>query len=408
MLKKIFLSKSGTQKQIFMDYASGAPVDERVFNAMKPYFSEKFFNAGAIYSEGFAVREVIDKARAEIAQAISARPKEIIFTDGGTEANNLVVRGLVSRWKREHPIRKPHIIISSIEHASLLKTCQLLEEAGDISLDYLSVDENGVVDIKELKQLINEDTLLVSVMFVNGEIGVVQDIREIAKTIRHYRKYNKTALPYLHTDAIQAFSYFDVNVQKLGIDFLSLNASKVYGPKKMGLLYKKASIEIDPLVSGGMQEFGLRAGTEDTASIVGFAEAIKISAEMREQEYERVLALRALFEVFVRKHLPEDVVINGEVAERAPHIVNISIPQLSSEEIVLRLDAKGIKISEKSACASGAFEDSHVLRAMRNENTQSLRFSFGRDTTQRDVEYVVKELVKVYKGMQDTFDKYRR
>ena len=401
-------NKAKKSQYIFMDYASGAPVDERVFNAMKPYFSEKFFNAGAIYSEGFAVREVIDKARAEIAQAISARQKEIIFTDGGTEANNLVIRGLVSRWKREHSSRKPHIIISSIEHASILKTCKLLEKNGDIRLDYLSVNENGVVDIKELKKLINEDTLLVSVMFVNGEIGVVQDVREITKTIRHYRKHHATTLPYFHTDAIQAFSYFDVNVQKLGVDFLSLNASKIYGPKKTGLLYKKASLEIDPLISGGMQEFGLRAGTENTASIVGFAEAVKISMEMREQEYERVLALRALFEVFVRKYLPMDIVINGEGAERAPHIVNISIPQLSSEEIVLRLDANGIKISEKSACASGAFEDSHVLLAMRNENTHSLRFSFGRDTTKKDIEYVVKELVKVYKGMKDTFDKYRR
>lgn len=408
MFKKIFPHKGNTQRRIFMDYASGAPVDGRVFEAMTPYFSEKFFNPGAIYEEGFMVREVLDRVRAEIAQAISARPKEIIFTDGGTEANNLVIRGLVSRWRREHPEKTPHIIISPIEHASVLKTCQLLEKAGDIRLDYLSVNKQGVVNIKELKKLINEDTLLVSVMLVNGEIGVVQDIREIAKTIRHYRKHHATTLPYLHTDAIQAFSYFDVNVQKLGVDFLSLNASKIYGPKKTGLVYKKASIDIDPLISGGMQEFGLRAGTENIPSLVGFAEAVKISGEMREREFERLSALRDFFEELIRKHLPEDVVINGEGTERAPHIVNISIPQLSSEEMVLRLDARGIKISEKSACASGAFEDSHVLRAMRDTNTHSLRFSFGCDTTKKDIEYVIKALVEVYEGMRNTFNKYMK
>jgi cysteine desulfurase len=215
MLKKILLRKN-KKKFIFMDYASGTDVGKRVFEKMKPFFLDEFYNPSAIYKEAFQIREVVDGARAEIAFAISARPKEIIFTDGGTEANNLVLRGLVSNWSKKNSGVKPHIIVSKIEHTSILETCNDLVKKNLADVSYISVDKNGTLNIKELKNSIKENTILVSVAYVNGEIGVVQNIREVAKSIRHHRKHNKTHFPYFHTDAIQAVNYFDVNVQKLG------------------------------------------------------------------------------------------------------------------------------------------------------------------------------------------------
>jgi cysteine desulfurase len=281
-----------------------------------------------------------------------------------------------------------------------------LEEKGFADISYLPVDENGILNIKELKKAIQENTILVSVAYVNGEIGVVQNIREIAKSIRHYRKHNKSIFPYFHTDAVQAVNYFDLNVQKLGVDFMTINASKIYGPKKIGALYKKANIEIDAIITGGSQEFGLRAGTENVPYIVGFAEAVKVTQKIKEKESERLAKLSLFMEKLLKEKMSLDFVINGDGSERAPHIINISIPELSSEEIVLRLDAVGIKVSVKSACKSGEYGDSHVIRALRSDNTQSIRFSFGRATTKKDIEYVVEQLVKITDSMQKTFEEY--
>ena len=390
-----------------MDYASGTPIDKKVLKKMTPYFSEQFFNAGSIYQEGFDVRDILQNARIKISKFLCVRPQEIIFTDGGTEANNLVLRGLVSRWKKDNKGGIPHIITSEIEHASILETCKDLESKNLAEITYISVDGQGSLNLKELKESFKDNTILVSISYVNGEIGVIQDIRTIAKTIRHYRKHHKTHLPYFHTDAVQAVNYLDINVQKLGVDFMTINGSKIYGPKKIAALYKKTNIKIDSIITGGSQEFGLRSGTENIPYIVGFSEAILLlTVSMQELEFERLQVLQNFFQELLVKKMTINFVINGMHSERIPNIINISIPDLSSEEIVLRLDAVGVKTSVKSACKSGEEGDSHVIRALRDTNTQSIRFSFGRDTTKKDVEYVVQQLVFISDKMQQVFTTY--
>ncbi len=402
-----------------MDYASGTPIDKNVLKKMKPFFNEQFFNPGSIYQEGFDIRDILGTSRAEIARAISARPQEIIFTDGGTEANNLVLRGLVSKWRTKNQKKKPHIIISNIEHASILETCKDLEKKKLIDLSYINVDEYGKINLNELKKTIHENTLLISIAYANGEIGVVQDIRAIAKTIRHYKKNNpnpgikkygtndrELSLPYFHTDAVQALNYLDLNVLKLGVDFMTINASKIYGPKKIAALYKKTGIDIDSIITGGSQEFGLRAGTENIPFIVGFAESIKKTIILRDSEYKRLFALQNYFEKKLFKEMKLDYMINGQGTERIPNIINISIPEISSEEIVLRLDAAGIKVSVKSACKSSEFGDSHVITSLRKYNTQSIRFSMGRDTQKSDIDYIVHQLATITNTMKNIFNLY--
>ena len=393
-------------KVIFMDFASGTPIDKSVLKAMNVFFSQKFFNPSSIYKEGIFVKSQLAFARENIANNISARPREIVFTDGGTEANNLVIRGLIFHWYKNKMEGIPHIITSSIEHASVLETCKDLEENGYAQVTYISVDSNGVVNIRELKNAIKENTILVSIGYVNGEIGVIQDIPSIAKTVRHYRKHNNSTLPYLHTDAVQATNFLDIHVGRLGIDFMTINGSKIYGPKKIAFLYKKANINIEPMITGGFQEFGLRAGTENIPYIIGLSKALSIASMRRASEFNRLKELQSYMENLLVKKIGALLIINGQGGERIPNIVNISIPGLSAEELVLRLDAKGIKVSMKSACKSGEDGDSHVITALRNYNTQSVRFSFGRGTKKKDIDYVVDTLVMIVRDMQAVRDMY--
>ncbi len=389
-----------------MDYASGTPIRKDVLMEMLPYFSKIFFNPGAIYQEGFDIIDILNKTRAEVAKMISARPKEIIFTDGGTEANNLVLRGIVSQWRNKNDDKKPHIITSSIEHASILETCHDLEEKNIADITYISVDEFGILDIKELKKSIQVNTILVSIGYVNGEIGVIQNIKSISKLIRYYRKHNNSKLPYFHTDAVQAVNFLDINIQRLGVDFMTVNGSKIYGPKKIAFLFKKADIKIDSIITGGSQEFGLRAGTENIPYIVGLSKALSVVSEEKESEMLRLRKLQMYMEDLLKKEISHLFIINGEKSNRVPNILSISIPKLSSEEIVLRLDTVGIKVSVKSACKSGEYGDSHVIKALRKKDTQSIRFSFGNTTTKKDIRYVVEKLVKIINSMNRTYKKY--
>lgn len=402
----MFFKKNKRKKNIYLDNASGTPINANVLKKMIPYFSKSFFNAGSIYKEGFAIRDVLNQSRKKIADILYARPEEIIFTDGGTEANNLVLRGLVSKWSSENSGVKPHIITSKIEHASILETCRDLEIKNKIVVSYVSVNKDGEVYIDEIKKQIKENTILITIGYVNGEIGVIQDIKAISKLIRHYRKHNKTKTPYFHTDAVQSVNYCDINVQKLGIDFMTINGSKIYGPKKIAALYKKLNIEINPILTGGSQEFGLCAGTENVPYIVGLSEALSFALNIQESETIRLKKLQKYTEKLLRKSLGDSFIINGLGANRIPNIINISILDLSSEEVVLRLDAIGVKASVKSACKSGEFGDSHVIKALRNNNTQSIRFSFGQKTLKKDIKYMMKKIVKIISSMENTLNKY--
>lgn len=400
------MKNKNNKKIIFMDYASGTPISKEVYNDMLTYFSNKFYNPSSIYQEGFNINAVLHNSRSKIAEALFARPQEIIFTDGGTEANNLALRGLISKWREKNKNKIPHIITSQIEHASILETCKDLEKQGLAKISYISVNKEGIINLKELKKSLKENTILVSIAYVNGEIGIIQDIKSLAKKIRHYRKHHKTKLPYFHTDAVQGLNYLDLNVQKLGIDFMTINGSKIYGPKKIAALYKKSNIDINPIITGGSQEFGIRAGTENVPYIVGFAKAVEIAGLLRKSECDRLNKLQIYTEKILKEKMTIDFEINALGGERVPHIINISIPNLSSEEIVLRLDAVGIKASVKSACKSGEYGDSHVIKALRNKNTQSIRFSFGRNTTKKDIDYAVYKLVDITNKMKKTGDMY--
>ena len=397
---------SNKQKRIYCDHASGTPVDREVLNIMKPYFIEHFHNPGSIYKEGVEVSTIINQSRIQVAHILKARPEEIIFVDGATEANNIAIFGLVKKWRTEHPGKVPHIITTQIEHASVLETCYALEEEGAV-VTYLSVNKDGYINQKELKDVLTENTVVVSIGYVNGEIGTIQDIKEIMKIIRHYRKYNKSQYPYMHTDAVQAVNYIDeIGTPQLGIDLMTLNASKIYGPKKIAILFIKTGVNINPILFGGNQEKGLRSGTENVPYIVGMAGSLILARKLQASESLRLRKLQKYTQECLRKLFPK-LIINAEAADIIPNIVNISFPKLSHEEIVIRLDAKGIMSSVKSACKAGEDGDSHVIKAIRKgDNTGSIRFSFGRLTTKKDIDYLLRVLKDIVEAMNKTQKDY--
>ena len=391
-------------KNIYLDYAATTPIDPQVLESMKPYFSELFHNPSGMYKEAVEVSRSVEDSRKTIAHFLSARPSEVVFCDGGTEANNIALLGMLEYWKKNNPDKQPHIITSSIEHSSVYELSRFLEKEGYADITFLEVDEHGVIDSKQLKNSITENTVAVSIAYANGEVGVIQDIKEIAKLARHYKKHNDTEYPYVHTDASQASLYCNMNVLQLGVDVMTVTASKMYGPKKMAALFVKRGTKIQPLLHGGSQELSLRPGTENVPYIVGFAKAVELVKNNFDTEYPRLAELKKKFLKHISSIEPKPI-INGESDhhEYLPSIVNITIPGLSSEEIVLRLDAKGIACSMKSACANNSEGDSHVILAMRTnveknkDETGSIRFSLGRGTTEDDLLYtaaVLKDVVE--------------
>ena len=304
----------------------------------------------------------------------------------------------------------PHIITTQIEHPAVIENCRLLESRGEIEVTYLSVDKNGIVNLEELKDSLKENTILVSVMYANNEIGTIQPIQEIAKIIRHFRKgkeiLSKNEYPFFHTDATQAMNYlFTKNVEKLGIDLMSFNGSKIYGPKGVGVLFKKRSIILSPIYDGGEQEFGLRSGTEDVSVIAGIALAFEITNKIKESESERLIKLRdyTIDKILQINEPPFSIRLNGGKDNRLPNNINISISGISSELLVVELDACGIEVSSKSACKSGDDNGSYVIKAIRkicrrgNEEEGSLRITLGRQTKKTDLDTLTEKLNTILK-----------
>lgn len=394
-------------KRRYFDHASGTPVDSDVYKKMKPYFISSFYNSGGIYKEGVEVNNAINKARRDVAGVLKSRPEEIIFVDGGTEANNLAILGSVRSWQKSNSHKVAHVITSRIEHASVLETCRVLQQEG-VEVTYLNVNDQGIIDLKELKESIKENTVIISIGYVNGEIGVIQDIRSIMKTIRHYKKHNNSMYPYMHTDAVQAVNYVEtIGVPQLGVDLMTINASKIYGPKKIAVLFVKAGSIIDPIIYGGNQERGLRSGTENVPYIVGMAQSLLSTRKLQSTEKLRLEKLQE-YTTSKMHQLFDDIIINAENVEKIPNIVNVTFQNISHEEIVIRLDARGIMCSVKSACKAGEDGDSHVISSLRNSNKQSVRFSFGRGTTKTDIDYMLKELKNIVEGMKETLMKYQK
>jgi cysteine desulfurase len=374
---------------IYLDYAAAAPLDEQVLAAMRPYFSQDFYNPSAAYLAAKHVRRQLEAARASVAGVLGARPSEVVFTAGGTEANNLAIHGVM----RAHSGKK--VIVSAIEHESVLAAAQVYDCAE------APVHADGLVGIKALERLIDDDTVLVSVMYANNEVGTIQPVREIAAlvhTVLAARRIAGNPLPlYTHADAAQAANYLDLHVSRLGVDLMSLNGGKIYGPKQSGVLWVRSGIELKPLIYGGGQERGLRSGTENVAGAIGFSTALTIAQGMKGEESRRLQQLQQLFFDLLAKKIPV-AVINGSRKKRLPNNVHITLQGTDNERILMGLDEEGIMAAAGSACSASNEEPSHVLRAMGispADAQSSLRFTMGRGTTEAHIRTVVETLVKL-------------
>lgn len=415
IMKSFFLKlKKLRQKHstVYLDHASATPADVQVIKAMSPYLAIDFANPSSLYTEGVRVKHAVRDAREFIAQTFGVSSREIIFTSGGTESDNLAIFGVVENAHIQG-IAMPHIVTTNIEHSAVLETCRALESRGRATVTYVAVDSNGIINPRALKDALIPSTVLVSVMYANNEIGTIQPIQEIAKIIRHFKK-NRTSdfslatnYPYFHTDAAQAVQYLPIRMDSLGVDMLSCNGSKIYGPKGVGVLVKKTHVQIEPMVYGGNQEYKFRAGTENVSGIVGIAEAFRLSEKMKEKESTRLEKIRDYFFTIIKKTIPQ-VIINGDEKERLPNNINISIPHIDSELLVIELGARGILVSSKSACKSDDPNESYVLDAIHqarpdhnSENEGSIRISLGRSTVKKDMDRVVGALVEI-------FEKYSR
>lgn len=353
-----------------------------VVEAMLPYFTSGGYNASSVHAEGRAARAALDDARDRVARCLGAKPREIVFTGGGSEADNLAIIG-VAHALRE---RGRHIISTASEHHAVLHALEALREEG-FEVTLLPVDADGRVDPRAFQQAIGASTILASVMYVNNELGTVQPIAELASIAR-------ARGVLFHSDAVQAAAYMPVDVEELGVDLLSLAAHKFYGPKGVGILYVRRGTPIVPIVHGGGQEHALRAGTESLPNIVGLMRALELALDERTQSGVRIAMLRDRFERAAKARI-EDVRVNGEGSQRAPHISNLSFYGVTSEQLLLRLDLDGIAVSAGSACASGAVEPSHVIAALglpREWMTGVIRFSLGRMTTQPEIDTAVEVL----------------
>lgn len=390
-----------------MDYAAATPVEERVVRTVSALNKKYYANPSGLHKEGGEAHRVLEEARGTIAQLIGAHADEIIVTSGATEANNIAIQGIV-RAMRARGIARPHIIVSAIEHASVLETARKLS-GEEVRVELLPVNNKGMVDVRELRKIITPDTVLVSVMYANNEIGTVQPLREIAKEIRHARKIHGSLYPYFHTDAAQAVNYLDTNVLRLGVDMMTLSSGKSYGPRGVGVLFVKRGVNLIPLSYGGEHERGRRPGTEAVALVCGFAEALVLAEKIKPKETLRIKKLRdALAEKILKK--VSGVVINGDLAHSLPNLLSISIEGVESEAMIIYLDAQGFAVSGGSACKSASGKMSHVLTAIgyTNENNMgAIRFSLGRFTKSEDITRLVKEfpsIVKVLREVQKKSD----
>ncbi len=381
----------------YFDYAATTPLEPRVFRAMRPYFSKEFGNPGSIHNAGRKTKEAIEKASAKIASILHCRPKEFIFTGSATEADNLAVFGVAEANEKTGG----KIIISAVEHKAILAPCNALAEEG-FEIVKLKVDKTGLVNPTDIAKLLDSKTILVSIIYADNETGTIQPIREIAKVIKKFRAKNNSTLPYFHTDASQAAQYCDINVEKLGVDLMTVSSHKLYGPKGIGGLYVRKGVKISPIIFGGGQQNHLRSGTENVPSIVGFAEALALAEKNKNKECARVEKLRNELEQGIFK-LISKVVLNGHPQKRLPNFLNVSILDIEGEAALLYLDQKGICASTGSACDSQTLEPSHVILALGRPYEYahgSLRFTLGKYTTQESVRYLLKHLPPIVKKLR--------
>lgn len=395
-----FFKKSSAKKikNIYLDHASATPVDVGIMDTYTSAQKIHFANPGSIHKYGVESTRAIVDARARIAESLKVRTEEIIFTASGTEANNLALFGVIE-YARANALFIPHVITTNIEHASVLEPLRMLAKRGDIDLNVLKVNKYGIIAVKDIREHVRKETILVSIIHANNEVGTVQPVREIGKMLEKYREEKKSEYPYLHTDSCQAINYLDVRPEAFRIDLCTLNSSKIYAPRGVGILYVDSRVKIAPLVIGGAQERGLRAGTENTAGIIACADALQKTIGMREAESAHLRTLQDVFFARITEVLPQ-VKVWGSVVldDRLPNNINISIPGIFSEELVIGLDAVGIAISSKSACGMGNDAGSYVVQALggtEQESKEAIRISMGRTTTKEIIDVLISEIVKI-------------
>jgi cysteine desulfurase len=374
-----------------MDNGAGMPLDSKVFEAMKPYFFENYGNPSSSHSSGNVAKSAIETSREKVAQLVGAdKPREIIFTSGGTESNNLAIKGVAYRNKA----KGNHIVTTAIEHMSVINICKYLQKQG-FEITFIPVDEQGIVDLEQLKEAITDKTILISVMYANGEIGTIQPIAEIGKLA----KENNIVF---HVDAVAAAGKVPINVKEEIIDLLTISSNDLYGPKGVGALYVKKGTKIISTIQGGGQENGLRSGTENIPGIVGMGKAAELAQKRMESESKRLTLMRDKLIKVVLDTIPYSF-LNGHPTQRLGNNANIRFSYIEGESLILGLDMHGIQVSSGSACTSKTLEPSHVLRAIGLPHEQahgSLVFTMGKQNTQEDVDYVLEILPDVVKRLR--------
>jgi cysteine desulfurase len=374
---------------LYFDYAAATPLAPNVLAAMQPYLIDNFYNPSALYSAGREAHTALEAARARVAFVLGARPSEIIFTAGGTESDNLAVSGIMGRYPGKN------VVTSAIEHDAVLAPAQQFEHR------LLPVQPDGLVDVEQLETVIDDDTVLISIMYANNEIGSVQPISKIAQklqVIKDQRRAANNPLPlYFHSDACQAGEYLDLHVSRLGVDLLTLNGGKIYGPKQSAVLYVRGGVVLEPLVRGGGQEHGLRSGTENVAACVGLATALEYAQSHRQTEGRRLQILQNDFFNAVETHIPQ-AIIRGSRKHRLPNNIHFTVPGADNERLLIQLDEAGILAAAGSACSASNETSSHVLLALRMTDAEaqsSLRFTMGRETTAAHVTTAVDTLAQL-------------
>jgi cysteine desulfurase len=382
-------------RRVYLDNSATTPIDKEVFEAMIPFLTDKFGNASSIHFFGQEARAAVDKARHTVAELINARPNEIVFTSGGTESNNLAIRGLVEANDKYGK----HIITSDIEHSAVKEVCEDLAKRG-YEVTYLPVYEDGIVKIEDVKNALREDTILISVMTANNEIGTIQPVEEIGKLVRELKESGKKI--WFHTDAVQAVGKIPVDVEEIGCDLLSISGHKIYAPKGVGALYVRRGVRLHKQNIGGHQERERRGGTENVPYIAAFAKACELAKKNLKDSSANLRTLRDKFESEVGEKV-DDFIFNGNRENRLPNIANISFRQIEGEGLLINLDMNGIAVSTGAACSSGSLEPSPVIRALgRNDELArgAIRFSFGKENTAEDVEYLLEVLPKAVENLR--------
>lgn len=380
------------QKPIYLDYAATTPVDSWVNNLVAKVSKDVFGNPSSVHSFGLEAKKILEDSRKKIANLLAVKSDEIIFTGSGTESVNLAILGLAMAYKKSGK-QGGHVITSQIEHLSVLRACQQLEKYG-FKVDYLPVEKNGLIDPEKVVKAVRPDTFFISIQYANNEIGTVQPIKEIAQGIKKLKTIDYRLQTILHTDACQAAGFLNIKPETLGADLLSFNGSKIYGPKGVGVLFKKNKVQLEPLVYGGPQERGLRAGTENVALAAGMALALELAEKNKKKETARLVELRDWLIKNILTEIP-NTKLNGDAKRRLPNNINISFKNIDGEMLMLGLNRQGFAVSTGSACTTSETGPSHVISALGpTKGWGNLRITLGRETTRKDLEKFLEMLKK--------------